>query len=319
MPFEHPVLSALLPVVLLIAVGYGAGRARWIRPESVRDLSNLVFLVLSQALLFRTMSSTHLERLDLRPVWLYFGVAIAMFLALTALGGRSSRAAVLALATIYSNAVMIGVPLVGLAWGQEGLVLLFTLISLHALVLLTFATVVIELLVAHETSQGSGAQARHPVATIWSAVRTSVIHPVPLPILAGLAFAQTGWTLPAVVDRPLVLMGQAFGPVALMLVGISLAQTAIGPQLVRALGIAALKTLVFPIAIGLAGWAVGLRGMGLGVMVTAAALPVGANVFLFAQRYGKAEDLVTASLAVSTLMALLSVSLVMALMPWLPA
>lgn len=49
-------------------------------------------------------------------------------------------------------------------------------------------------------------------------------------------------------------------------------------------------------------------------MVVAAALPVGANVFLFSQRYHKAEDLVTASVAVSTAMGLVTISVVMALL-----
>jgi predicted permease len=53
-------------------------------------------------------------------------------------------------------------------------------------------------------------------------------------------------------------------------------------------------------------------------MVVAAALPIGANVFLFSQRYRRAEELVTASVAVSTLLALLSVSLVMTLVAYLP-
>ena len=48
-------------------------------------------------------------------------------------------------------------------------------------------------------------------------------------------------------------------------------------------------------------------------MIVAASLPIGANVFLFSQRYNVAEDLVTASVAVSTGMALITVSLVMAL------
>jgi malonate transporter len=69
----------MLPVVLLIAVGFVAGRRRLIRAEAVRDLSNLVFLVLVQALLFRTMATAHLERLDLRSVALYYVVAGAMF------------------------------------------------------------------------------------------------------------------------------------------------------------------------------------------------------------------------------------------------
>ena len=82
MTLDHPVLSSLLPVVLLIAIGFVAGKARLIRGEGVRDLSNLVFLVLTQALLFRTMSSVHIERLDFKSVALYYLVAGALFIAL---------------------------------------------------------------------------------------------------------------------------------------------------------------------------------------------------------------------------------------------
>jgi predicted permease len=58
----------------------------------------------------------------------------------------------------------------------------------------------------------------------------------------------------------------------------------------------------------------GLSGLPLTVMVVAASLPVGANVFMFSQRYAIAQDLVAASMAVSTAMALGTVTLVMALM-----
>jgi predicted permease len=59
------------------------------------------------------------------------------------------------------------------------------------------------------------------------------------------------------------------------------------------------------------------RCASLAVMVLAAALPIGANVFLFSQRYKVAEELVTASLAVSTGLGLLTLSLVMWLLTWL--
>jgi malonate transporter len=72
MPLDHPVLSSLLPVVLLILVGVVAGRMQVIRAEAVRDLTNLVFSVLTQALLFRTMSSVLVQDLDFAPVALYF-------------------------------------------------------------------------------------------------------------------------------------------------------------------------------------------------------------------------------------------------------
>ncbi|HPR44377.1 MAG TPA: AEC family transporter, partial [Ottowia sp.] len=193
MSLDHPVLSSLLPVVLLIGIGFVAGRMKLIRGEAVRDLSNLVFLVLVQALLFRTMATSHLERLDLKSVALYYIVAGAMFFALLLIQGLNSRSAVVALAAIFSNTLMIGVPLVQLAYGQAGLVHLFTLISMHALVLLTLATVVIELLVAREQSQQSPGQQprRHIAATVARAVKNAILHPVPLPIIAGFLYSLT--------------------------------------------------------------------------------------------------------------------------------
>jgi predicted permease len=318
MNLDHPVVSSLLPVVLLIFIGFIAGRAKLVRPEAVRDLSNLVFLVLTQAMLFRTMSSVHLERLELRPVFQYFAVGAALFFAMLLAYGRDSRASVLALAGIFSNTLMIGVPLIGLAYGQEGLVLLFTLISLHALVLLTLATLVLELQMAHEQAAETGEQ-RHLLLTVWQAVRSAIVHPVPMPIIAGLLYAQTDWGLHPVVDKPLQLLGSAFGPVALVLVGVTLSQTEIGAKLKEALRLSLVKTVVHPLLMAGVGWALGMRGLHLSVMVVVAALPIGANVFLFSQRYRKEEDTVTAAVAVSTAMALVSVTVVMAVLPLLPA
>ena len=313
MNLDHPVLSSLLPVVLLIFIGFVAGKAKLVRGDSVRDLSNLVFLVLTQALLFRTMSSVHIEQLDFKPVAQYFLAAGILFVAMLWAYGGSSRASVLALAGIFSNTLMIGVPLIGLAYGQEGQVLLFTLISLHALVLLSAATLVLELQVAREQAVLSGEQ--RPIwRTVASAVRNAIIHPVPLPILLGLAYAQTGWGLHPVVDRPLALLGSAFGPIALVLVGITLARTPMAGHWRPALWATLSKNLLLPVLVGASAWAFGITGLPLTVMVVAAALPTGANVFLFAQRYEVAQEVTTASMGLSTVLALFTLSLAMTVM-----
>ena len=307
-----PVLSALLPVVLLIAIGYVAGRAGWIRAEGIKDLSNLVFMVLTPALLFRTMSTVHVEELDFKPVAMYFVAATLLFALMLVWKGFTRRATVLALAATFSNTVMIGVPLVGLAYGQAGLVTLFTLISVHALVLLTLATVVLELAVAREAT-ADARESRHMMLTVLLAVRNGIFHPVPLPIIAGLIFAQTGLVVPTLLDKPLLLLGNAFGPMALVLVGVTLTHVRIGEHFKDALALALIKNLAFPALVAALSWTLGLSGLSLSVMIVAAAMPIGANVFLFSQRYRVAEELVTASVAVSTALAMLTVSLVMAL------
>lgn len=314
----QPVVDALIPVVLLIAIGFVSGRLGFIKASAVKDLSNLVFLVLTPALLFRTMSTVKLQQLDFGPVAMYFVATGLIFGSILALRGFNRRAAVMALASTFSNTLMIGVPLVGLAYGQAGLVVLFTLVSVHALVLLTSATLVLEFAVAREAAAGAQTHPRQMAATVVRAARSAVIHPVPLPIIAGLLFAQTGITLPGVVDKPLQLLGNAFSPLALVLVGVTLASTAIGPHFKGALALASVKNLVHPLLVAVIAWALGLSSLSLLVMVLTAALPIGANVFLFSQRYQVAEELVTASVAVSSLLGLLTVSAVMALLAAFP-
>lgn len=306
------VLASLLPVILLIALGFGAARLAWVRETAVKDLSSLVFLLLTPALLFRTMSGVRLEQLDFKPVAAYF-VAVGLLFGSTFLvQGFNRRSAVLALAATYSNTVMIGIALVSLVFGPTGLVTLLTLVTVHSLVLLTSATVMLELAVARERLPG--AAPRHALATVLNALQNSLWHPVTLPLLAGLLFARTGWQLPPALETPLDLMAKAFSPVALMLVGVTLAYTRVGAHWRPALVLAGVKNILHPLLVfALCLW-MGVSGLPMAVMVAAAALPMGANVFLFSQRYSVAQELITASVAVSTALALLTMTLALMLL-----
>ncbi|WP_083239815.1 AEC family transporter [Hydrogenophaga sp. RAC07] len=312
----HPAVASLTPVFLLMAIGFLAGRLQWIRDASVKDLSNLVFLVLIPALLFRTMSAVRFEELDLRPVLAYFPAALLLLAVSIAWRGFNRTSVVMAMAGVFSNMVMIGITLVELAYGKAGLVTLLTLVSVHALILLTTGSIVLELAVAREARAG-GDRAPHLWQTAFSAIKGALIHPIPLPILSGLLFSQTGLSLPAVIDKPLLLLGNAFGPLSLVLMGVTLASTPLRGHLRDALWITASKNLVLPVMVGLSAWALGITGLPLTVIVVAGALPIGANVFLFAQRYDAAQVLTTASMGMTTLVSLFTLSLFMLAMSWI--
>jgi malonate transporter and related proteins len=257
-------------------------------------------------------------------VAVYFAAAILLFGAMLFWQGATRRAAVVALAATFSNTVAIGIPLIGLAYGEAGLVTLFTLISLHALIMLTLTTVMLELAVAHEASSkippdpgdDRTSRRRRMTRMVLGALRNGILHPVPLPIIIGLLFAQTGIVMPEVVDRPLLLLGNAMGPLALVLVGATLASARVGAQLKGALGLALLKNLAMPAIVAALGWAAGINGLPLTVMIVTASLPIGANVFMFSQRYEVAEELVTAGVAVSTVLGVVTISLVMGVVAW---
>lgn len=307
---ESPALAALLPVVLIILSGVVAAKVGWIRQEAVRDLAQLVFYVLTPALLFRTMAGVQIATLDFKPIGVYFLAAGVVFVGTLVRYGFNTLAATRALGHTFSNNVMIGIPLVGLVLGKEGLVVLLTLISVHALVLLGSGTLILELAQAKERGAG---QSQGMLHTLAQAIKNSVVHPVPLPIIAGLLFAQTGLQLPVVIDKPLQLLGTALGPMALLLVGVSLAYSRIGTLIKPALRMASVKIVIHPLVFLMVAWALGLQGLPMAVMALAAALPTGANVLMFAQRYHVAEAEITASIALGTMCSLLTVPLMLLL------
>jgi predicted permease len=320
-PYEI-VLSALIPVVLLAGAGWWAGHRGWIDERSVGGLTQLVFMLLTPALLFRTMARMEPGQLNFSPLLAYFAAAFTLLGALVWWGRGTREAAVKGLASTFSNTLMIGVPIVTIAYGPPGLVVLITVISVHALVLLTATTVLLEAAVARE-AQARGETPQGMARTVYTAARNSIIHPVPLPILAGLAWGElahrTGWSLPAAVDKSLEVLGNANGPMALLLVGITLAHTRLGEHWRGALKIVAVKLVAFPLLVAAFGvWVFGLSGLPLAVITLTAALPIGANVFLFSQRYGVAQQLITSAVALSTVVGLASVSLTMlAVQKWL--
>ena len=309
------VFDSLAPVVLLIASGYLAGRWGWLAQGAVKDLTQLIFYLLTPALLFRTMSAVHVEQLDFAPVAAYFIAAVILFAGTLLSQGFSRRSAVLALAGTFSNTVMIGIALINLLFGSRGLVTLLTLVSVHALVLLTLATVVLEVAVRRDAAlHSSTGVPTSMLRIVLQSLRSSLLHPVPLPILLGLLYAQTGWGIPAVIDKPLALLGSALSPMALVLVGVSLAYTSVGSHWRGALALAGVKNLLHPLLVWLICLALGVGGLPMTVMVVTAALPIGANVFLFSQRYAVAQDLVTASVAMSSMLGLLTLTAILALL-----
>ena len=90
-----------------------------------------------------------------------------------------------------------------------------------------------------------------------------------------------------------------------------------GQHLRGALALAVAKNLIHPVLVALLGVVFGLSGLPLLVMVVTAALPIGANVFLFSQRYAVAEELVTASVIVSNALAMVTLPAVMLLGGWI--
>jgi predicted permease len=112
----------------------------------------------------------------------------------------------------------------------------------------------------------------------------------------------------------MALLGSALSPLALVLVGVSLAHARVGSHWRGALALSTVKNLLHPAMVWGLCWLMGVDGLAMTVMVVSAALPIGANVFLFSQRYRVAQELITASVAMSSLLALGTLTVTLALL-----
>jgi len=302
----------LLAIALIVALGYVVGRLRWLgaaEAEPARVLSNAAFYIFAPALFFRTTARLDPAALPWPMIAAFFVPVVALMLVHYA-AQRWRRAerglpvaapAVRAITVGFGNSVQIGIPLAASVFGETGLGLHLALVSVHALVLLLIVTTLVELDLAQERARGSAGGAQLG-AVLFGTLRNAVIHPVVLPVLAGMAWQATGVPLPGPVDEVLQVLGTAVVPLCLTLIGMSLAYLGFPRSLRGALLLTVLKLVVQPALVWLVAWGLfGLHGLPLQVVVMLAALPAGTNALMFAQRYRAQEAETTAVNVISTL------------------
>lgn len=295
----------LLPIFLLAFAGYLFGRSKAFDSGQVTlGISNVAFYLFVPALLFRTTARIDLASLQFQALAVFFVPSVLLLLAVVLFERRQQTSAdaatVRALSMTFGNTVQIGIPVVVAAFGEAGLAIHATIIAVHALVMLTTATILIEWDRRDRQTVGRIASI---VGVLLPMLKQTLIHPVILPVVAGFAWNFLKLPLTGAVDATLIILAQAAVPLCLVLIGLSMAHYGIKGVIKPALTVSAVKLLVQPLLVALvAFWLVPLAPTVAAVTVLCAALPVGANPLLFAQRYNVAERETTAAIVVSTVL-----------------
>lgn len=308
------VFYKLLAIIVIVALGWVVGKMKWLSHGSesadpVRTLSNAALYIFIPALLFRTTARIDFATLPWRTLSAFFIPALILLLAVYAWQRRWNRTgrlpipapSVRAVSASFGNTVQVGIPMAAALFGEAGLSIHIAIVSLHALVLLSVLTVLAELDLARALRR-NGLTDSHLLDTMGTTVRNTFFHPVVAPVLTGLVWNAAGSPLPPVVDDILKILGEAAVPLCLILLGLSLAVYGVRESAKGAVAISLIKLLALPALVLLLGhWVMGLSGLPLSVVVMAAAMPVGSNALIFAQRYRTLEAEATAAMVFSTL------------------
>jgi malonate transporter and related proteins len=321
------VFYKLLAIFLTVGLGWVAGRMRWLEAgqdgsDPARLLGNVAFSIFVPALLFRTTVRLDFAALPWHTVAAFFVPALAflfgVYLWQRGRGGSHDAAApsVRAVAASFGNTVQVGLPLAAALFGEAGLAIHIALISLHAMILLTVLTALAELDIERRRAATGEALRLWPL--LRQTLRNTIVHPVVLPVLAGLGWNFTGLGLHPVADEALAALGSAVVPVCLVLIGLNLAYQDLKGQWRGGIGISLLKLLGLPaLVLATAHWGFGLSGLPLSVVVLMAALPVGSNALIFSQRYDTLQAETTAAIVISTLGFVATAAFWLAVLAWI--
>jgi predicted permease len=300
------VLAIVTPVFALIGFGFLAAKWSFLPEGAGAALSQFAFKIAMPALLFRAMlDSGAMAASPWRLLFAYFAATalvwiVASLIAAFVLRRPSEDHAALAMGSAFGNTVMLGVPIAVTAFGPEATAPMALLIAVETPLLWIIATLHME-----AARRGRAMS----VSALGGVLRDLAGNTIVLSLLLGLAGRALGLTLPAVPDRILALLGQAAVPTALFALGMAMAGFRLAGE-GRALTLmAGLKLALFPaIAYVSAAHIFALPPLWTAIVVLMSAMPIGANAFLFAARYDRSASTVSAAIAVSTLIAVVTVS-----------
>ncbi|MGB5897336.1 MAG: AEC family transporter [Geitlerinemataceae cyanobacterium] len=289
-----PILSAVLPVATIVAIGIWAGKTL---SFDIDTLSRLILYVLFPVLitdsLYRTtLSVDNILGLAIGTTLTYFLLcAIAWKLGKSSGLSTDARKSFLA-TTAFPNAGNMGLPVTFFALGDAGLE--------RGIVYMIISSIVVNTTGPAFCRGGE----------FWATAGFVLKLPLAWSIIIGLLLHFAKVELPLNLDESLHLLAQAAIPVALIVLGLQIANHRLQPTPYE--GYASMMRLLGGAAIAYAvGKAIGLAELDFQVLVLQSAMPAAVSSFLMVKEFGGDAPRTAKVVVVSTLLAFGSLPLVL--------
>jgi predicted permease len=313
------ILDVVLPVFAIVACGFAAGRLGVVDKDGARSLNSFVYYVALPALLFLALARAPVDRLadwgflaaNLGGILVSF---VAAILAARLLFGRHlPDSAIDGMAASYGTTGYMGLPLLIAAFGTDAALPAALATLIHNIPVIAAVTLAFEVYGASGKDE-TGHETKSPLPSVsLGAARAVLLNPLTVSFVAGAVVAVSGVGLPGAVGTFSGLLADAAGPTALFAIGVGLAtqtiadQGAVVPTQVGT--ILGLKMILQPaVTAVLALLVFDLEGLWAATAIIMSALPVGAGVYVFAQRYERSVEQTSVAVLVSMVLSVAPVS-----------
>ncbi|MEL6435480.1 MAG: AEC family transporter [Pseudomonadota bacterium] len=300
------IFLTIAPVFILIAAGYGAVRSGYVAASMGTALNTYAVKIAVPVLLFRAMANLDFAQAFSLPLLVSFYTGALACFVLGIIGARivfkrrPGESVAIGFGATFSNSVLLGIAIVERSFGQQALVPAFGIIAFHASLLYIVGMVTMELM---------RRDGRPMAETLKRAGKSIIANPLMIGILAGVSLNFSGLPLADPFDTATAMLAASAIPAALVGIGASMTQYQMTSGLRESAMIAFLSLIIHPaIVLGLAHYVFALEPMMVMVAVTIAAMPPGVNIYIFASMYDRAVDVAASAFLLSTVLAVVTVT-----------
>jgi hypothetical protein len=307
------ILTIVLPVFLVMALGTGLRRLGLIDAPFLQQTNRLVYYVCLPLLLFHEIArADFFANFNGRLVVLSI-VAVAVTCAVSYLYAKvrnypAAARGVFAQGAFRGNIAYVGLAIVFNASGQLGLTRASILMGFLVPFLNLFAILV--LLLPHR--QGEEKQG----GTFW--LRQVLLNPLILASLAGIAWSFLQLPLPLILERSLKIASGMTLPLALLAIGGAFSLERLRGDLIAALLAAGAKLIWMPLFAGFLLYLAGVRGLDLEIGVLIAGTPAATANYIMAQQMKGDAELAGSIVMISTALSAVTYTIALYLLRTLP-
>ncbi|HZP19694.1 MAG TPA: AEC family transporter [Bauldia sp.] len=307
----NDIAAIVLPVFGLIGIGYAVAWTRFLPHETGNALSEFVFVIAIPMLIFRIVATADFAGLSAWRLWLPFFSSFAVSWAIGTvlmqrLFGRDARGGLVGgLAAGYGNTTLIGIPLALAAYGTAGSVPMALIVAVQMPIMMAMVAL---LMVRAERRDGVATAAANPAAIARSVAMNLVENPIVVGMAAGALWRFAGIPFDGFPAALVNRLADVASTLALFAMGMSLRRYGIRGNVPAGLVLTGLKLLLMPALVLVIARLVGLPEIPAKVAVIAAACPTGVTPFLVAGRFRTGEGLASNAITLSTLLAVVSVT-----------
>ncbi|OAS19968.1 AEC family transporter [Methylobacterium platani] len=296
------VLLALLPIVLLTALGFGLRRRRFLAEAFWPQAERLGYFVLLPSLFFHSLATARVEAVPVGALALTLILSTLVVAGLVIAVRPLLRVDGPAFTSVFQGSVRfnnyVGVTLAAGLFGAQG-------IALAAICNAAIVPTVNILCVLVFARHGAARLTPRGVA------RQLATNPLIVSSLAGMAVQLLGWGIPPGLEPALRTLGAASLPIGLLCVGAALEFAGARTWLRPVASASVMKFAAMPAATLLVASGLGLHGPALTTALLFQVLPTASSAYILARQLGGDAALMAGITAVQTVLALVAMPLVL--------